>query len=422
MTHRHFEMEYRLKRRDGEYRNIYDSGEPYISNEGRFAGFIGSSTDITERKRSEEQLKRSHADMIQHNREMRLINKLNSYLQVCRTMDETYPLISLYLKEIFPECSGSLYLYKDSRVMVEAASSWGCDDPGSSPVITQDDCWALRQGKAHTAKPGEEMLLCKHLQKLPDYGYTCVPIIAQGEMLGMLHLKYNNFSPNDDEAQITRLHESRTRLVNITADNLALSLVSLKLREALKSQSIRDSLTKLYNRRYMEESLEQAIARCKRSVTNLGIIMLDIDHFKKFNDTYGHDAGDLVLVETARILNENFRESDVICRYGGEEFIIILPDISMDMMIKRADEVRKNIKALKLHYTESLLPAISVSLGLSIMPEHGNNSQTLIKTADAALYKSKNNGRDQYNIATPVKCQRKNNLPVATETITRKAG
>lgn len=420
-TRRHFDMEYRLKRRDGSYRYIHDAGEPYISNDGRFAGFIGSSIDITERKRSEEQLTRSNEEMVQHNQEMRLINKLNSYLQVCRTMDETYPVISLYLSEIFPNCSGSLYLFKENKITVEAVASWGYDDFDSNPVITPDDCWALRQGKPHTARPGEEMLLCKHLDTLPEHGYTCVPIIAQGDMMGMLHLKFNNLVDEEDESHTQRLYESRTRLVNITADNLALSLVSLKLREALKNQSIRDPLTKLFNRRYMEESMEREIARCKRANSMLGILMFDVDHFKQFNDKFGHDAGDLVLVEIANMLESHFRESDVVCRFGGEEFLMIMPDVTQEVLIKRAEELRNSVKVLTLECNGVHLPTISISLGISSMPENGNNSQMLVKAADSALYESKQNGRDQYSVAKPFKMRRESIQPEDTPLIDKKA-
>jgi PAS domain S-box-containing protein len=149
VSYKPFNMEYRLKRRDGKYRYFIDRGIPYINDQGKFSGFVGSSTDITEQKLSEDELIKSHQELTQYNHEMNLINQLNSYLQVCRSTEETFPIVSYYSEQIFPDCVGSLYLFNDKKSLVESKTTWGKKELLSTPIIVPDDCWSLRQGKEH---------------------------------------------------------------------------------------------------------------------------------------------------------------------------------------------------------------------------------------------------------------------------------
>jgi diguanylate cyclase (GGDEF)-like protein/PAS domain S-box-containing protein len=399
-TFKSFRMEYRLLRRDGEYRHFIDHGVPYINDEGQYAGFVGSSTDITEQKLSEEELKRSHLELTQYNREMNLINHLNSYLQVCRNIEETYPVVSYYAEQIFPDCAGALYLFNENKSLVESMTTWGKQTLRSNPIIAPDDCWSLRQGKEHSTFDTDARLQCKHVEK-DVLNYICEPIIAQGEMIGMLHIQLQD-KPNTDKEEKENYAESRKRLIKITSDNLALSLVSLKLREALQVQSVRDPLTQLFNRRYMEESLEREIHRCARAEKGLGIIMADVDHFKRFNDEYGHDAGDAVLKAFGDMLIFHFRSSDIICRYGGEEFIIIMPDATKDIVISRANKLCETTRELKLMYDGEPLPNITASFGISHIDGHTVDKTVLIKAADFALYDAKQKGRNQIQVSNPI--------------------
>ncbi len=391
-TFKPFTMEYRLRRRDGEYRHFIDHGEPYIDNLGKFAGFVGSSTDITEQKLSEDELKKSHDELTLYNEEMNLINKLNSYLQVCRSIDETYPIVSYYSEQIFPDCTGALYLFNEQKTLVESMTVWGKKEIKSAAVIDPDDCWSLRQGREHAALDNDDRLRCRHVED-NALNYICEPIIAQGEMLGMLHVEIDE--THKEDADKAYYLESRKRLIKIAADNLALSLVSLKLREALRSQSVRDPLTMLFNRRHMEESLEREVHRCARSKKGLGVIMADIDHFKAFNDKYGHDAGDIVLVEFAKLLTSSFRSSDVVCRYGGEEFIIIMPESDKFRVVQRAEELCKHVSELELLYAGKALPQVTASFGASYVECAVIDKADLLKAADMALYDAKAAGRNQ---------------------------
>tara|TARA_R110002111_G_scaffold61533_1_gene102258 strand:- start:415 stop:1920 length:1506 start_codon:yes stop_codon:yes gene_type:complete len=394
-THKPFLMEYRLMRHDGEYRYILDRGEPYIDRHGKFAGFIGSSTDITDRRLSEYELKKSHKELIKYNNEMSLINQLNTYLQVCRSLPETYPVIYHYAEQIFPDWAGSLYLFSENKTLAESITSWGSRPVRSIETIMPDDCWALRQGKQHIAIEKNNRLRCNHAHEDIE-SYNCTPIIAQGEMLGMLHMEYVGETEFESEDSEQRYFDSRQRLMKITADNLALSLVSLKLREALKHQSIRDPLTTLFNRRYMEESLVREVSRCERAGRGLGVIMVDIDHFKKFNDSYGHDAGDIVLIEFASFLSGYCRESDIVCRFGGEEFIIIMPEAPENLVVERATQLCHKLHDVDIYYESKKLPKITASFGVSYLGgENYKQAPIIVKLADTALYEAKRAGRDQ---------------------------
>lgn len=400
-THKSFEMEYRLKRHDGEYRYILDRGEPYINSEGKFGGFIGSSSDITERKLSEDKLKESHQELVQYNHEMGLINELNSYLQVCKGLQETYPVIARYLEQIFPEWVGSLYLFNEKKTLVESATSWGVREVKSDEVMEPDDCWALRQGKPHHAMESNNRLKCNHTHEQIG-SYTCVPIIAQGEMLGMLYMECSGDKTFESDAVLQNYLDSRLRLMKTTADNLALSLVSLKLREALKHQSIRDPLTSLFNRRYMEESLDREVSRCERAGDGLGVILVDIDHFKKFNDTFGHDAGDVVLVEFANFMTQYFRESDIVCRFGGEEFIVIMPSAEQSVVVERATQLCHKLHDVEIFYESKKLPSITASFGVAYLSsDNYQQAPIIVKLADSALYEAKRAGRDQVIVYDP---------------------
>jgi diguanylate cyclase (GGDEF)-like protein/PAS domain S-box-containing protein len=399
-TFKPFTMEYRLKRRDGEYRHFIDHGEPYIDNSGKFSGFVGSSTDITDQKMSEDELKKSHDELTQYNDEMNLINQLNSYLQVCRSITETYPIVSYYCEQIFPDCTGALYLFNDKKSLVESMSVWGRNAVKSAEIITPDDCWSLRQGKEHVTLDNDDRLRCKHVED-STINYICEPIIAQGEMLGMLHIEFRaEQQKSSDDAQ--HYIDSRKRLMKTAADNLALSLVSLKLREALQSQSVKDPLTHLFNRRHMEESLEREIHRCVRANKGLGVIMADIDHFKSFNDKYGHDAGDVVLVEFAKLLKASFRKCDIVCRYGGEEFIIIMPEAEKTLVAERAKQLCKQVSELELLYNGKPLPTVTASFGVACMESKFVDKSALIKAADLVLYEAKNAGRNRVVVSKEV--------------------
>jgi diguanylate cyclase (GGDEF)-like protein len=188
---------------------------------------------------------------------------------------------------------------------------------------------------------------------------------------------------------------SQLKLAKTLAEHISLSLANLKLRETLRYQAIRDPLTGLFNRRYLQETLGREIHRAQRQETTLGVVMLDVDNFKIFNDTYGHEAGDRILAALGRYLRGCIRTEDIACRYGGEEFTLILPDVRPETLQERAETIRAGASNLEVLHQGKILGGITVSMGLSYFPKHGTVPETLLQAADAALYDAKRNGRNQ---------------------------
>jgi diguanylate cyclase (GGDEF)-like protein len=225
--------------------------------------------------------------------------------------------------------------------------------------------------------------------------YLCVPILAQGEALGVLHFQATEENPT--------LVDSELSLKTTFAGQVGLSVANIRLREALRTQSIKDPLTGLYNRRCLEETMERETRRAMRAEQGLGVLMLDLDHFKKFNDTYGHDAGDTVLRETASFLLKSVRAEDIVCRFGGEEFVVILPVADLKVTQARAERIRTRIRELTVMHQGQSLGMVTVSIGVAEVPQHGSAAKELLEAADAALYRARRDGRDRVAVAeTPV--------------------
>lgn len=244
---------------------------------------------------------------------------------------------------------------------------------------------------------GDNTARCVHAEGV-NYSYVCIPIIAQGETLGILH-----FQATADHPQ---LRESDLSLKNTFAEQIGLSIANIRLREALRSQSIIDALTGLFNRRYLEEILDREVRRATRSEQPVGVMMLDLDHFKNFNDTYGHEAGDVVLRETAAFLKRSVRAEDIVCRFGGEEFVVILPLADATNTQSRAERIRSKLHELTVLHEGKSLGAVTMSVGVAALPAHGHSCKALLDAADAALYRAKREGRDRVVLA---------DLPVQTE-------
>jgi diguanylate cyclase (GGDEF)-like protein len=213
-------------------------------------------------------------------------------------------------------------------------------------------------------------------------------LIVQGEILGLLCLV--GVAARRGKHQI-----NQQPLTVMVGESIKLCLSNLKLREKLHAQATHDLLTGLFNRRYLEDTLWRELHRAHRRNSPLGIAMLDLDHFKRFNDTFGHDAGDSLLRELGRLLREKLRKSDIACRYGGEEFVLILPDSSLGDIQDRVEQICGLFKELKIRHGDQLLSTVGVSAGVAAAPEHGSTAAELLRAADNALYAAKQAGRDR---------------------------
>ena len=395
-----FDVEYRIQRKDGEWIWLRNRAAINLGKDGVIYA-EGIARDITQRKHIDDELRLSNEklkiwvnELEQRNREISLLGEMGNLLQTCLTAEEAYSIISKSMQQIFLTTPGALCIFSASRNIVETVATWGDSLPWEN-VFTPDDCWALRRGQVHLVENSQLGLLCRHLEHTPPVSYMCVPMQAHGGMLGMLHIQTNlQIQPQQEEIK-EYLTESKQQLAKTVAEQIALALANLKLKETLRIQSIRDPLTGLYNRRYMEESLEREARRVTRKQSTLGVIMFDIDHFKHYNDTFGHAAGDTFLRELGIFLKKSIRTEDIACRYGGEEFALILPEASLEITRERAEKLREGIKHMNVRYLGQASGPITISFGVAILPEHGSTGDAVLQAADAALYRAKAEGRDR---------------------------
>jgi diguanylate cyclase (GGDEF)-like protein len=338
-----------------------------------------------ELQESNERLQQANSQLQQTLKEIRGLNEMSDRLQACYTRQQAYAIVSLYMEQLFPDLPGGVFAISESKNFLEEMSSWG---KGSSiqKLFSPDDCMALRLGQLYAVGGARCGALCKNVNRPHPSQHCCIPMVALGETIGLLHLS----SPEG-----AKLTQSKQELGTTVAKQVALSLANLKLRESLQHQSIRDPLTNLFNRRYMETCLERELRRAQRNDLPLGILMLDLDRFKQFNDTFGHDAGDTVLREIGLFLQKQIRESDIACRYGGEEITLILPEMSLEVCRSRAEKIREGVKHLNIQHRGQSLGVVSFSIGVATFPEHGLTGEAVVEAADAALYRAKREGRDR---------------------------
>jgi diguanylate cyclase (GGDEF)-like protein len=321
------------------------------------------------------------------------LGQLGELLLSCQTAEESYDIVAKVMLQLFPAQSGALCVINSSRNLVEAVAVWG-SGLTTERAFTPEDCWALRRGRVHTMGDGSSAPRCAHMQS-PVSSYTvCIPMVAQGETVGVLHLEDAKLQPGEEAPPASPLPE-RVRLATTIAEQVSLSLANLRLREALRNQSIRDPLTGLFNRRYLDDALQREMRRATRKGRPLSILMLDLDHFKRFNDTFGHEAGDTLLRHLGSFLQSYIRADDLAFRYGGEEFVIILPEATLDAARQRAEQLVKDFKRLDVQYRGTTLGPLTVSVGLAAFPDHGATFDAVLRAADQALYRAKAEGRDR---------------------------
>ena len=342
-----------------------------------------------EASRTNEDLARSVNSLEDTARESELMTNARNELQLCVEVQQVYETAATGFSRLLPETSGCLYMINASRNHVEVVSSWGAANAGGfSPP---DSCCALRSGQPRWRQPGVSEIHCNHFFGAVPERYHCRPIVAHGNTIGVLCVQCD--SENAVLAVNGRMDAMR-QLIQITA----LAVATLNLRTKLENQSIRDTLTGLFNRHFMQISLEREMVRAHRRKQIMAVFMLDVDHFKRFNDTHGHPAGDAVLKAFADVFKSNIRAEDIACRYGGEEFTVILPDTSVSGACDRAESIVTAVNSLKVHVGPDTFDEFGISIGIAFYPGDGETADDLLKNADAALYEAKRNGRNQVSL------------------------
>jgi diguanylate cyclase (GGDEF)-like protein len=305
------------------------------------------------------------------------------------------------LPKLFPSGSGALFEWNTSVNLLEATVKWG-QSPSSEAVFSPEECWALRSGRVHRVADPSTPLLCPHLSRLNSANSICAPLVASGETLGVLTVQGGPYELSQPAEVQQRILVSRQQLVETLAGHVALALANLRLRESLRAQSIRDPVSGLFNRRYLDETLPREIHRASRDNRTLGIIMCDLDGFKGFNDTYGHAAGDTLLRSFGDLVAKVVRAGDIACRYGGDEFVLILLDTSLDTAQRRAELLLREFRRIVIQYGDMFLNPGALSLGVSSFPAHGTAAGALLRVADEALYRAKGEGGNRVALGNTV--------------------
>jgi diguanylate cyclase (GGDEF)-like protein len=315
--------------------------------------------------------------------------RLDRLLQASDTIEEAAGLVGQFAPKLLEDASGALYFFDPSRSELERAASFGA---GVAPEsFAADRCWAIRLAALHRRDAGHEPR-CGHAAADSEAA-ICAPLAAHGEVFGLFSCEFPPGSAPRDLA-------NRLALAEDLAERLAPQFAALRLREDLRSQSIRDPLTGVFNRRFFDESFERELRRAERSSRPLTVLIVDLDHFKRFNDEFGHEAGDLVLREFGGLLRQVFRATDLPCRLGGEEFVVLLPDSDLDSVRHRVEELALRLRNRELQLRKQRLGRVTLSAGLASWPRHGRTPQELLRAADEALYAAKHAGRDRYLIAS----------------------
>jgi diguanylate cyclase (GGDEF)-like protein/PAS domain S-box-containing protein len=360
---------------------------PVFSSAGEHSNFIAVGRDTTKRKTAEMDAIEARELELQKRSEADLLSDFNGWLQSTGSLEELYDVVSAFLKQILPMSAGVVYIYANSRDVLEGVCSWN----GGKMLknFEPPDCWALRRGRCYYYGENAVDFACHHVaashgDSPPDRHY-CLPIIAHGDTVGLLSI---DLPANYDSAVALETQ----KLANFCSEQISLAIANVQMREQLLDQSTRDGLTTLYNRRYFVECARRELARCQDKEP-VSIISLDVDNFKKFNDAYGHDAGDTVLRSMGQLLLNTFRGADTPCRYGGEEFAVLIPGSDASTALEKAEELRQLVENEVVRYSGEDLN-ISISAGIATYPENGSTVQSLIKTADRALYAAKDSGRN----------------------------
>jgi diguanylate cyclase (GGDEF)-like protein/PAS domain S-box-containing protein len=398
-----YTLDFRIIRADGAVRNIHERGDFIFDPDAHVPlKMVGSIQDVTERVEAEARLQQANRELAervqelqQRTSEITLLSELGSRLQACQSAEEAYVEISIAAEQLFPGWSGGLCVISASRTVVETVANWGKPAQGER-VFAPDECWALRLGRPQSFRTEERWAPCRHVDLTNVTESLCVPLMSQGEALGILTLqKARAQGEQEARSRPSASGEAERRLAAVLAEQIGLALGNLRLRETLRNQSICDPLTGLFNRRYMEESLEREFSRANRKKSRVAIIMMDIDHFKRFNDTYGHQAGDALLRALGDLMKKGTRGQDIACRYGGEEFAIVLCDTSLEGALQRSEILRQQVRQMCVEHANQLLGTISISMGVALYPDHGATIGDVLKAADQALYSAKREGRDR---------------------------
>ncbi|MEH2398074.1 diguanylate cyclase [Nostoc sp.] len=349
----------------------------------------GISIDITESIEAQRsltdlnrQLEEKTLELEAKKRELIYLSDMADMLYSCEFEDEVYQVVALTCSKLFPNMSGCINIIANSKNYVQINSTWG-SEISSKEVFSLSDCWALRRGKLNLFSPCNAGLMCSHLIPPVSGAHLCVPFFGQGEVIGILHINALEEISREDQ-QITE----------IIARTLGIALNNLSIKQRLTYDSLRDGMTQLFNQSYMQNITEQRLAEAERSGQPLSVIFLDIDNFKSYNSHYGHMTANIVLQELAKLLLKSIRSFDIACRWGGEEFVIVMPNMTLETLRKRVEQLRVDVEQMQLKDGDQILKSITASFGIAVS-EPGITVKDLLNRANQAMLEAKRTGKNR---------------------------
>ncbi|MGV0104821.1 diguanylate cyclase [Nostoc sp. DSM 114160] len=358
----------------------------YATGAYRIGGISIDITESIEVQRSltdlNRQLEEKTLKLEAKKRELIYLSDMAEMLYSCESEDEVYQVVALTCSKLFPNMSGSIYIIANSKNYVQMNSFWG-GERRSKEIFSLSDCWALRRGKLNLLSPRNSGLMCSHLIQPVSGTHLCIPLFAQGEVVGSLHLDaLEEISPEERQTS------------EIIARTLGIALNNLSIKQRLTYENLRDGMTQLFNQSYMETITEQRLAEAERSGQPLSIIFLDIDNFKSYNSRYGHVTANIVLQGLAKLLLKSIRSFDIACRWGGEEFVIVMPNMTLETLRKRVEQLRVDIEQMQLKDGDRLLESITASFGIAVS-EPGITVKDFLNRANQAMLEAKRTGKNR---------------------------
>lgn len=311
-----------------------------------------------------------------------LLARMTQRLQGCENFADVVNVVERFAPNIAPGVAGQLYILDREPWQMRCVAKW-LSPQTEAETFHPDECWAVRRGQSHPPVNGEPDITCYHLPASCQDHSLCVPLIAQGEAIGLLSLQ--NLS---DETTPSRAY------LELMAEALGLALANQRLRDALLEKALYDPLTGLRNRHHLEDTLRSQMSHAIRHKEAVSCLMIDIDHFKNINDRFGHEAGDGVIKSVAAVIQRVVHDSGMAFRYGGEEFLVLLPDMNEEAANRLATDIYNGVHELTLRFGVSDIGPIDVSIGVASYPLHAQ-SDNLLRAADVALYRAKALGRSR---------------------------
>lgn len=372
------------------------SGEPYwaeiiltpiMTGSELVSNYLVFARDVTERRNLERDRELAHQKERLRQAERRVLSKTTEWLYAARSLEDLYNVVQSCAPKLMPTSSGALFIYSNSRDVLDLSVSWG--DMPPPDYIEPNDCWALRRGRAYQFGTEDIEFPCGHYHNDVASSF-CLPLLAHGETIGMLWCH-----SDETDAPEELKHARYWDVALMLAEQVSLTIANVRLRQELQDRSIRDSLTGLWNRRYFLDCLRREKSRADSNELGFGLISIDIDNFKRFNDHHGHDAGDMVLRRVCEELVATAGSAGIVCRVGGEELAVICPDLDADAAMTLAGRMLNAVKRIEIVYQGGVLPCVTVSAGVSSYPSDHSSIDELMRNADNALYQAKRAGRDR---------------------------